>query len=148
MGEILIVITTGFLETAVVTTLCNLRQAGLPVKLMGQQSGLVTSACGLTVQPDRSLLDWETAVNGTPLGRAALVIPGNSVCAAALLSDPRLHQLMEAILQQEGVVAVMRAAQPLLAEVWGETVYTLPNVLLQEEGETAVFVQRLLKRLC
>lgn len=92
-NQVVILIAPGFDEEAVVHCLCQMRQWGTAVTLVGAPSNLVVGASGLAVRPDYSLTQLHQAVL---TGRdSLLIIPGSSACATTLLSDPRVHRVIK-----------------------------------------------------
>ena len=139
--QVIILIAPHFDEESVVCCLSELRQQGISVSLMGVTSGLIVSERGLTLRPDTSLLVGDRLVSAQ---RQALVIAGGDACAAAILSDPRSHELMRQILQTDGYVAALSGAEGLVREAvqpaWAA------RFVGQGGVETAVFVQWLVER--
>lgn len=110
-NKILILLAAGFEETAVAYCLDNMREAGLPISLVGLSAGILKSWHGLAVRPDYSLdqLTPEAANRG-------IIVPGGPQCVSALLTDPRIHQLLDATLQRGGFVAVLATAVPAFTQ--------------------------------
>jgi putative intracellular protease/amidase len=136
--DALILIADRFLETAVVACLAALQEQGLGVWLVGATPGLVPGAHGLVVQPDAAL----GQLTRLPCSRRRLLIlAGGATCAGHLLTDPRVHRLIKAVWQEDGVVAALAGAEALALEMG---LGKRPSRFLQQGGEeTAVFVQRL-----
>lgn len=144
-AQVLILIAAEFDETAVVEIACRLRNEGFAVRLVALSSGLVTGIHGITLRPDQSLTQYpaNSALNAAD----SLIISGGATCASLLLSDPRVHQLMQSMQNQHGIVAVMAGAQRMLAGVGGPSNYASPKFLPQNEMSTAEFVDQLINRL-
>ncbi len=110
-NKILIVLASGFEEAAIVYCLDHMREAGLPISLVGLSAGILKGLHGLAVRPDVSLdqLSPDAAYRG-------VIVPGGQQCISALLTDPRFHRLLDTTLQHEGFVAAMATAVPLLSQ--------------------------------
>jgi putative intracellular protease/amidase len=101
----LVLIAHGFDEHVAVCCLRLLRDAGIAVALVGLPVGLVTGNRGIAVSPDLSLDEV------APGGAADLVvIPGGRRSAGALLTDPRVHHLVEGAVAGGGTIAVFGTA--------------------------------------
>jgi putative intracellular protease/amidase len=105
-----ILIASDFDEEAVVHCLCQMRQRGTGVDLVGAPSSLINGASGLAVHPDYSLahLNQASPTNGYGL----LIIPGGSSCATALLADPRVHHAIKRTFANGGSIAAMSSIVP------------------------------------
>ncbi len=99
----------GFEEETVVSLLCQLREAGLPVSLMGLSSQPLTGTHGVKLCPDEVLTDLPKDTTFR-----LIVIPGNGRCARALLISPCFHRLLKNTLAEDGYVAVLDTAVPAL----------------------------------
>ncbi|MCL4267285.1 MAG: DJ-1/PfpI family protein [Anaerolineae bacterium] len=138
-NRILILLATGFEETAVVYCLDHMREAGLPVSLVGLSAGILKGLHGLAVRPDYSLdqLSAEAGCRG-------VIVPGGPPCVTALLTDPRVHRLLDATLQQEGFVAAMATAVPQLQQSGILALSTKPRFIPQEDMEINEFTYQLI----
>ena len=110
--QVVILVAPGFDEESVIHCLCQMRQRGTAVALVGVPSNLVIGASGLNIHPDFSL----THLNQTTFvdNRFMLIIPGGVACINTLLSDPRVHQIIKQVSEQGGKVATM---SPLVPEI-------------------------------
>jgi putative intracellular protease/amidase len=101
----LVLVADGFDEHVAVYCLRLLRDAGIAAALVGLPAGLVTGNRGIAVSPDLSL-------DEVPPGSMAnfVVIPGRRRSAGALLTDPRVHHLVEEAVAAGGAVAVLGTA--------------------------------------
>lgn len=113
----LVLVADGFDEQTAIYCVRALRDAGIAVALVGLPAGLVTGNRGISVQPDLSLDELPLDVSS-----ALVVIPGGRRSAAALLTDPRVHDLVEATAASSGKVAVLgtavEGAERLLRVPW------------------------------
>ena len=140
--SVLILIAPGFDEKLVVSSLSSLRETGIAVSLVGLTPGLIRSGHGLWVRADYALSELPPTV--MPL---LVFIPGNQQCAAALVSDPRVYQLLEKTLAQDGVVAVTPEIQPVLGRVGFTDSMTVHELLSRETMDSPEFVSRIVKPL-
>lgn len=113
----LVLVADGFDEPATICCVRTFRDAGLAIALVGLPGGPVTGNRGITLHPDMSLdraLQEDTAT--------LIVIPGGRRSAMALLTDPRVHHLMQATAASGGKVAVLgravEGAERLLRVPW------------------------------
>ena len=142
-NSILILLAPGFEETPVVYCLDHMREAGLPVSLVGLSTGLIKGLHGLTVRPDASL---DHLLSGTIY--QGVIVPGGHQCVSSLLTDPRVHQLLEATLQNKGFIAAMAtAANLLLAQSSIPELAGMSCFVEQAEMEISQFTERLINLL-
>ncbi|MBK8989588.1 MAG: DJ-1/PfpI family protein [Chloroflexi bacterium] len=134
----LILVAPGFEEAAAVYCLTHLRKASLPVSLVGLASGQVTGWYGLSVRPDLTLDEVEDY--GAP---KLVVISGGRQCATMLLTDPRVHRLLNMLIEQEGRVGVMRTAVPVIAQSGLLSASTNVHYVMQNEEDMDGFVMEL-----
>ena len=99
----------GFEEETVVALLCQLRDAGLPVSLIGLSLQPLSGTHGVMLCPDKVLTDLPKDTTFR-----LIVIPGNGRCAHALLISPGFHRLLKNTLADDGYVAVLDTAVPAL----------------------------------
>ncbi len=132
--QVIILIAPHFDEESVIACLSELRRQGISVSLMGVTSGLIGSENGVTLRPDSSLLAGEKLVSTR---RQLLILSGGADCAAAILTDPRSHQLIQQILDTNGYVAALSWPDELVRPEWES------RFIGQGGVETAVFVQQL-----
>jgi len=99
----------GFEEETVVTLLCRLRHAGLPVSLISPSTQPLTGTHGVTLCPDKLLLDLPKEKSFH-----LVIVPGNGRCVQSLLVCPRFHHLLKNSLAEGGYVAALDAAVPAL----------------------------------
>ncbi len=138
-NRIMILLAPGFEETAVVYCLEHLREAGLPVSLVGLSAGILKGSHGLAVRPDYTL-DQLLPENGPRGG----IVPGGPACVSALLTDPRVHRLLDMTMQNSGFVAVLATAVSLFAQSFSPMITTTPNFMQQGEMEISEFTDYLI----
>ena len=136
----IILITTGFDEDSTVICLKYLRQAGVPVKLVGLTAGSITGEHGLIVRPDCSLesLDQEDEPY-------LIVVPGKVESTKSILADPRFHKMIQSLPQQHGLLAIMRSAESAFGQAGWPGLLSRPFVLRQGKLETSRFADRLVE---
>lgn len=138
-GRILILIAPGFAEGATVVCLERLREAGLPVSLVGLSAGLFTGRHGLTVRPDCSLDQLSLAIP-----QRLVIVPGGSQSTTSLLSDPRVHQLLSVTLESSGYVVAMSSAESHLAQAGIPVPSQASRYIAQSNIELERFIHRLI----
>ena len=111
--DVIILIAAQFDELDVITCHAILTDHRLFVVLVSIMPGLVRSIRGITVHPDSYLSQGMSLMSEK---RQLIVLTGGEACAAQTLSDPRTHQLVQDVLQQDGYVAVMTRADFLVRE--------------------------------
>ncbi len=140
-GKVVVLVAAGFKEGEAIYCLDRLREAGISVSLVGVSAGLISGAHGVTVRPDCTL----EQLTVTPPPRIAL-IPGGKKAAAALLSDPRVHRLLTAVVQNNGVIAAMPDAVSLLNGVTIEGINTSIAIISPNSDSLDEFINRLINR--
>ncbi len=139
--NILILTAPYFDETAVVTCVSMLREAGYAVVLVNNRSVMAIGTYGITIQADITLGQTEQiAIDKCKL----LIIAGGQKPAAKNLSDPRTHQLIKQILESGGAIAIMANAYAVAVETGVLTGEYAHRIYKQGQQETAVFVQQLI----
>ncbi len=135
--RVVILIAQGFEEISVIQCLGQMREAGLMVVLVSATAGLISSAHGLAVRPDRAM----DQVPPDPAARL-IVVPGSRSCAEALMADPRVHQLIKSALWSGVCIAAMRPAQPVVAALVAP-IRSSGQFVAQDGLELPEFVKRL-----
>lgn len=102
-----------FDDANVAAAVLTLWQQQTPVSLLGQSSGLIRGKKGLLLQPDVVLAQ---VASGTAVMSRLLFIAGGEESAAALLLDPRVHQLIHQVLCQGGAIALMHGTRQIALE--------------------------------
>ena len=104
-----ILLGNGFEEAEALVPADLLRRAGIEVALTSLEGELVAGSHGITVKADQTLAQIK-------LSDVKLVmLPGGLGGVQALGSDPRVKELVHAVLKQGGYVAAICAAPTLLA---------------------------------
>lgn len=119
-------------EAFVVRCACQMRQHGFSVVLVGLYEGPVVGEHGVWLRPDQSLAEMETVDFQVP---PLLILPGPQKCTLQLLFNPRVHELIERVLQGGGwVTAVSQQIKDLLSR----------SGLREPEGEECFLFQECL----
>jgi hypothetical protein len=139
-----ILVSDGFDEPAVVECLCRVREQGASANLVGLYSGLLSGYHGLTVRPDFSLNQLEQQ---QALGAQTAVILNGRSNFTPLLTDPRVHRLIEQTLSNHGLVAIMGNKSEWPLPTNNITQSAEMNLLLQDHMETDDFIQEIIKRI-
>ena len=112
-----------------------------PVTLLSKTCGLVRGKEGFLLQPDVTLAQITC---GTAAASRLLLVAGGEACAAALLLDPRVHQLVCRVFYQGGAVALLHGARPIALETGLIQAHPTGLFLCQEKWmDAAAFVHHL-----
>jgi len=134
-----------FNEESTIQCLCQMRQEGLAVDLVGTMAGILKGLHGVTICLDSSL---SQLVEPVATDFQLLVIPDGGKSVATLLSDPRVHELIAAVLNQGGFVAAMSpAVRQILATVGVLTPEHAAHFLSRGHSGTPEFVQEMLRHV-
>ncbi len=145
-NQAVILIAPEFDEEAVIHCLCQLRQRGTAVDLIGVPKNCIVGASGLAVRPDHSLAYLQQVTNGGHEG--ILVIPGSPAYATHLLSDPRVHQAIKRTIVGGGIVAVMSPIiSRILTNIGLLESSTASSFLIQGSNNTSDFVSSLISHI-
>lgn len=122
-ASIILLIADGFDEPTVSILVSVLREAGLPLILVGLRAGPVSSTHGLTLVPDKSL----EQILEKPSPISALILPNQAAYSTRLRNDPRVGALLQRCIEVGAVlvgVGMDREDLPLAigdvghADVW------------------------------
>ncbi|MBP8000441.1 MAG: DJ-1/PfpI family protein [Chloroflexi bacterium] len=134
-----------FDDVNVAAAVITLWRQHTPVTLLGQSSGPIRGKDGFLLQPDVTLAQMTC---GTAAASRLLLVAGGEACAAALLLDPRVHQLVHRILGQGGAVALMRGTRQVALETGLIQAHPTGLFLCQEKWmDAAAFVHHLITYL-
>ncbi|WP_420628189.1 DJ-1/PfpI family protein [Candidatus Leptofilum sp.] len=141
----IVLIAPKFDEEMVVNCLYQMRQRGTAVDLVGTPSNLVVGSAGLVVQPDYSLAQLHTIANQR---LQLIIIPGKATCATNLLSDPRVHQVIQDNFKNGGFVATSSPIVPqILSSIGLIQSDTTPRLLTKSSQNMQDFIQTLFAHL-
>jgi 4-methyl-5(b-hydroxyethyl)-thiazole monophosphate biosynthesis len=138
----LVLLAPGFEEGDVIYCLDRLRAAGVAVSLAAISLGLIKSAHGLSIRPDCTLDQLPADVS-----YRLVIVPGGRQSTAVLLTDPRIHRLLNAVRDNGGVLAAMASAAPTLAEAGVDRNVGFDKFIVQQDNDIAAFSDQLLN-LC
>jgi putative intracellular protease/amidase len=108
-AQVLVLLADGFREVAVLPCVASLRNAGVKTMLVGLKGSSVTGAQGIAVHPDALLSEMPAEE-----GETMVVVPGGPRCTRALLTDPRVHALLQEAVAHGGAVVVLSGAEQLV----------------------------------
>ena len=144
--KIVILVAPEFDEKFVVYCLCRMREVGLYAKIVSLTSGHLTGLHGLKIFGDTSLsLLMQSRSLFEP--QNLIIIPGGYKCIAALLSDPRTHQLMTTTLENDGYVATGHPAQQFLVDMLIPQPKVMSHIISQKEQDIVAFVEELIAQV-
>jgi 4-methyl-5(b-hydroxyethyl)-thiazole monophosphate biosynthesis len=109
MSRVLIPLAQGCEELEAVTIIDLLRRAGVEVVVAGLREGPVTASRGTVLLPDTTL----DLVLGDNFDM--VVLPGGMPGADHLDQDPRIHRLIQRMVEEGGYTAAICAAPKVLA---------------------------------
>lgn len=138
-NRVFVLLAPGFEEGPAIYCLDRMREKGLPVSLVSLSAGLVNGLHGVAVRPDYTL---DQLLPGTPC--RLVIVPGGRQCVASLIADPRVHQLFDATLENEGFLAAMDSAEPLLAQIGISTTIFPSRFVSQQNMGVDEFSTRLI----
>jgi hypothetical protein len=141
-----ILIAPYFDEASVVHCLCQMREEGIWIRLVGLIPGPLGGQRGLTLIPDLSLSELEKN-DLLRKDRPLLIIPGGAENASLLFSDPRVHQLCETAVQSDGWLALLRPAQRVLAASGIFNSHTSDRLIEQNNMGLTKFIEHLTRCL-
>jgi putative intracellular protease/amidase len=132
--SIVILLANGFVEQETVACVEKMRANNLPVLLVGVSAGLVTGQHGLKIKPDYSLEE----IKSNPDLPQMILFPNG--IQTHLSTDPRIHRLVEKIINDNGIVAAMSTAEPFISEYAADG----QRQFQRQGGDTAdVFIDQL-----
>ena len=135
-----------FDEESVVSCLCGLQKKGVPVNVVGLTPSLLTGLHGLAVRPDFSLAEFSQLLS-TESCTHSIIFPGGHEGTAVLFSDPRVHKIIQSILNAGNIIAAMLPAQQMLARIGVPSPQKTCQFLPQNDMETEDFVEQIAERL-
>ncbi|MCP4361983.1 MAG: DJ-1/PfpI family protein [Chloroflexi bacterium] len=103
--KVIILLAPEFDEAGMIACLVQMRGASLPVYLVGVVAGLMRGKHGLMVRPDYSLDELKSEQ------AKLIVVPSGMKCSTSLMSDPRIHRLLNSSMEVGHYVAVLRTAE-------------------------------------
>lgn len=145
-NKVSILIGPYFDEESVVSCLCGLQKRGVPVTVVGLTPTLLTGLHGLAVRPDFSLTEFSQILSNESSAHS-IIFPGGHEGTAVLFSDPRIHKIINAILQAGNLIAAMLPAQQMLARIGVPSPQATCQYLAQNDLEIDEFIEQVADRL-
>jgi hypothetical protein len=138
-GHCYLLCATGYAETSVQEARLWLQAAGIEPILLGLKSGSISGASGgrMLAQALISSFTGEEAKRPLPDG---LLLAGGSACGRRLLTDPRVHVLVQQMCQAAKPVGLLHPVFYPLAVLLKQQAEDNPFLLLQEEQTTGAFM--------
>lgn len=100
--QVLVLLSDGFDDDPLLPFIIELRKASQPVSLIGLSKKEVRSVQGIVLQPDLSLDDVNTVETGS-----MLIIPDGRQIHSRIKTDPRVHNLVAAMLSKRNLVVAV-----------------------------------------
>jgi hypothetical protein len=138
----LILIPPNFDDKLVLNFLGSFRKAGLSSALVSLTSGLIKSANDVWVRADFSI----DQLPETTLARFVFILE-NQAGAAALLADPRIHQLLDRTLAAKGMLVLLSETQALFQAAGFSEGMIVPESVKTKPFMLRVFVDQLVSLL-
>ena len=135
-----------FDEEPVVSCFCRLQKRGIPVSVVGLTSDNLLGLHGLSVHPHFTLTEYLKLIS-VENSRHSLIIPGGHEGTAVLFSDPRVHQLISAILDAGNLIAAMLPAQQMLSQIGVPAPNETDQFVPQNDLEMGAFIDQLIEQL-
>jgi len=133
-----------FDEQNVVTCLSEMRGQGIKTLLVATTPGLLSGKRGITLRPDTTLSQAEEF---NIYERSIAIIAGGEESAAAVLSDPRTHKLIQNVVASNGFVAGMKQTCQFMDNLDVAKAHTRDHSLWQSNEDISDFIQRLINVL-
>ena len=128
----------GFEEIYVSTCAVHFRSNGFSLQTVGLSPGSLESYYGLQLQADLLVGSLRPVVKPE-----LVLIPGSTACASLLLSDPRVFDYLQQVIQMDGLIAVASRAASVVAASGLATPSSLNSFIHQEHRSATLFVQDL-----
>lgn len=142
ISTVFILVARDFREGTIVYLLERLRRAGISVSLVGLSDRLIKGYHGMEIRPDLSLGQLPPTSD-----HELLILPDGQACVAALLADPRVVQLIDDTLLNQGLVAAMPEAEVMLEQLGLVTAKTAFNFIWLKGQDLADFAEQLISSL-
>ena len=142
--SVLILLAPQFDEQFVIDCVCQMREKGIEVVLIGQKTGTLTGLHGVSVQLDQPMAYLERRNGRQPV--QMVVFPGPYECTLQLLLDPRVHRLVEKTFDSGGYVATaVDKTKELLLRSGLDTPISEQRFMFQGVQTTGTFTSRLIE---
>ena len=143
--RVLILLADKYDEPFIVDLFCRIRDKRILINLIGLTSGIVRGVHGLLIHPELSLLEISEQTHPDEI--QALIVPGGHHCAKTLLTDPRVHHLLEEIIKRNGLVFVASSAQEILEETTIPKISKDSHLFKQDRQKARDFLEEIIDRL-
>lgn len=143
-APVLILLAPQFDEQFVIACVCQMREKGVEVALIGQKTGSLPGLHGISLQLDQPMVDLDQRNGRHPV--QMVILPGPYECTLQLLLDPRVHRLVEKAFDSGGYVATaVDKAKELLLRSGLDTPVAKQRFLFQGVQSTGSFTNRLVE---
>jgi len=143
-APVLILLAPQFDEQFVIDCVCQMREKGVEVALIGQKIGSLPGLHGVSLQLDQPMADLEQRNGRHPV--QMVILPGPYECTLQLLLDPRVHRLVEKAFDSDGYVATaVDKTKELLLRSGLDTPVAKQRFLFQGVQSTGSFTNRLIE---
>lgn len=136
--RIVTLIAPSFEEGFTVYCMDRMRDKKLPASLIGISKGIIRGYHGVCVQPDFTL----NQIDHLEIGM--VIIPGSRSCASRLLSDPRVHRLLDSTIANGGYIAASESAQSIVTTIGMPQINARQHLLRQGTLSIPDFAQKLI----
>jgi putative intracellular protease/amidase len=108
---VVMLVTTGFAEDAVIYCLGQLREAGIEVWLVSPKRGLIRSQHGTAILPDKRLAELPT-----DFCPSLLILPGDARCLSELTTSPAVQDLVHHTATTGGLIVILGTGNEIKLE--------------------------------
>ena len=137
--NVAVLLAPGFEEGTAVFCADKLRNAGLPVSLIGTSSQPIKGTHGIIIQPDKSINDIEPEHS-----YRIVVVSGGRQHISASMVDPRIYRLLRKTIETNGFVAPIARAKEFLEDI-GFADSDSPFIISDNGKELQEFVNELIQ---
>ncbi len=137
--NVAILLMPGFEEGTAVFCADKLRNAGLPVSVIGTSNQPIKGTHGIMIQPDTSIGD----IKPDQFYRIVVVSGGRQHISASMI-DPRIYQLLRQTVEANGYIAPIARAKEFLEDV-GFANSNAPYIISDNDKELQEFVNELIQ---
>jgi len=134
-------LTQGFEEATAVYLTDQLRNAGLPVSVIGISGQPIRGQRGIKIEPDMTIGEIEP----DQTFRLIIVSGGRQYITSSLI-DPRVHKLLQQTIQKNGYIAPIARAKEFLADAGFFQEEEPPSFIISHDSKALQeFVDELIK---
>ena len=135
----IILLGAGFDACLAVSSIKQLREAGIAVQIVGQTAGSVRDVNGISMNADISLSNLASSPENK-----LLIFPGGKAYASTLLTDPRVHNLIDSIISNKGFLLVSEGVQGLIEVMGGKGALFSACFMFRENSGAGVVAPELI----